>query len=609
MESVLSYSFKLFLQGIEIPFISADIQFSNRSHFNIEIPPVDEVNKIKPGTHAIIAFKRRESDDKWHLLCEGFYTGPYYSKQASNRSLRLRFRDVQWFAENATIYNLMPNAENERFALDARAFYGDASLPLETDDEGDVIPSTVNFTARFQFLSALNESDDPLHSMFQSIFGWLSNGNKFIKTHTNGWHMDGGRVYSVENKQMSEIYTRKMINDSFKEILGQSTNLTNVMDVMLMLMQMVHYDLMPIPCMSVASSLASYVSKPHLHLMVPPACNVIFPDETINFGFNVDYSLRPTRLWFRGAMNNSTSRGYIAPDELNDLQDPHEVTTEEMFQGIRGQESRLPFAYTKGSPAEGDDADAENLFEKQFASYMYYDQKYESTPMNLTCAFRPDLLPGFPVLVLDRIIPMIGYLININHSVDLSSGAAYTSMTLTHVRPVHEKTPILAGWYDRDQFTPDHIGSHVYERLGTKAYWKAGFLDDDTPPSTDDDMVDNSDAVNNLIEKYKEVLLQGDDYQEFKESFFRELPVFYDESTGLGAILDALNLTWKRDESPEKLEGSEGPNPLSLGAIDGDFRRVDTERREAIERLSKTLSTVEGLWTPTVVEEGDDNAE
>ena len=99
--------------------------------------------------------------------------------------------------------------------------------------------------------------------------------------------------------------------------------MTSVMDITLMLMQMVHYDIMPIPCMSsdAISALRTYVVKPNMSLLTPPACNVVFPDETINFGFNVDYSIRPTRLCSASSSQGDTY-GYFAPEQIGRKSNP-----------------------------------------------------------------------------------------------------------------------------------------------------------------------------------------------------------------------------------------------------------------------------------------------
>ena len=73
--------------------------------------------------------------------------------------------------------------------------------------------------------------------------------------------------------------------------------------------------------------------------------------------------------------------------------------------GVVPQIMRLPFAYTVAIVDGSADLDEWNDYQRRFVNYNYYEMKYRSTPMSLTSTFKPDLLPGFPVLVLDRIMP------------------------------------------------------------------------------------------------------------------------------------------------------------------------------------------------------------
>lgn len=622
MDNVFSYKFKLFMQGIEIPFLGAELQFSAQSYFNVEIPPVNEVNSIEPGTYAIIAFKKSGGDNLWHLLCEGIYVGPYYSKQGANRSLRLKFRDIQWFPENTTFYSIFEenNSPVQDWGLRTRAFVGDVRT-VDTGHPVDgikVLPNHLSLSSRFAFLSALNEAEGssaetPLGRMFHGLFSKLAEGNKYVSEHSRGLRIDGNRIKAIENKKMSVVYNMAMLEESFRGQMYQTTGATSVMTIMLMLMQMVHYDLMPIPCMVAdgESALRSYVAKPNMALLTPPACNVIFPDETINFGFDVNYTNRPTRLWYRSEIKSQgDTYGYFAPEGLAeeiasaaDGGSEHKwvLTDEELMRGVVPQIMRLPFAYTVAITHDDNNKDDWVDYQSRFTNYHYYEMKYRSTPMSLTMSFRPDLMPGFPMLVLDRIMPMIGYCVNVGHTIDIASGAAYTSVTLSHVRPAGTDVPLMSGWYDAEQFHPDNIGDQVYNSLGTHSFWNP--IEDKESFSVDvseNNMINYGSAVEAMVEEYVYNLREG--LGAWKEKWSRELPVFFDEDNPEdNDILNALNLTWDIESERLRTKGS-GDSPLNVN-IEIGASNVNELREAPILELKAALTTTRGLWTRNILEE------
>lgn len=611
--SVLSYKYKLFLQGHEIPFSSVEIHYSSQSSFSVEIPPVSEVNDIQVGTYGLIAYKKRGGDSKWHLLCEGVYTGPYYMKQGSSRSLRLRFRDLQWLPESTVVYSYLEMKNPPAMSAYIRTFVGDIrrDTPLNVDSDMQLTETAINFSTRFGFLDALSESKDspgasPLGKIARAIFAQLENGNEFASEHSIGLKMNADRLLPIENKKMATIYGMDVVRQSFESTFAQITSSTNLMDLLLMLLQVIFYDIMPIPGLvkDEGSSLRSYVVKPDFRLVSPPACNVIFPDETVSFGFEVDYAMRPTRLMCGATQFNNEMRLFFAPPELKESITSGDydnlLTNEEKIRGVLPDRVDIPFASKVAISSAGETTSEQDLYTAAFVNYTFYERSYRSVPMSVTTSFRPDILPGFPVLVLDKIMPMVGYCVNVSHTIDIGSGTAYTSMTLSHVRPTNVKMPILSGWYDEEKFHPDNIGEQVFRGLGTHNFWH--FLEDGTSPEVETTeegvkLVDYQPAVDALLDEYT-AALQGE-LGRWKESWSRALPLFFDENNpGENDILNALNLTWDMDS--ELLRTQDGPSPLNVNIM-VDGQSVNEIRARPVRRLKETLTRTKGLWTRHII--------
>lgn len=608
---MLRYEFKFFLEGIEIPFVGLDLNFGIDSSFGVEVAPVNEVNDLVPNSHGLIIFRRKGTDSKWYLLAEGWYSGPSYQKQATSRALRLKFNGVTWFIQNTPFYNLVtPSAGMDAvFALKYSAFVGDIK---RTDgsmvDTGEKV-ANITSQAKFDFLSTLladRGDSDPITTTFKQFMDYLKGANPYMDKAVDHYKITSDRMMAIENPKMKDLLIADNLLNHQTALWAESTVLTTIFDVLWNIANIGHYEIMAIPCMAKdgGSSINSLVVKPNLPLAIPPACNVIFPDETVSLGFDINYSIRPTRLWYQGQLVSENGQDimhyYFAPEDINKVfQEPDPkpyLTQEEKLRGIVPRIESFPFVSTLVIP-EGSDEKTVDEYQSQFANFQFYKYRYESVPLNVTASFKPDLLPGFPVLVLDRIIPLIGYVVNITHNIDVQSAVGFTGITLSHVRPARETVPALPGWYDSQTFAPKNIGANVYSKLGTKI-----FCTENVPEIDGNGNVSFKSAVDTLLEQYIE---RGPGFQEW---FYRDMPVFYDEGSFNeppkdGEILQALNLTWARDK--QRLEpNGKGPCPLNMEFQDesGTFRPTEI-RQEAVLKMRTALSKQKGVWSRLVLKD------
>ncbi len=561
--------FKLFLEGVDVPFLGFDAHFSYKTHFNVEIPPVDEVNDIQPGTYGIVAFKKGAADE-WHLLCEGFFVGVQYSKRGSHRTLSLQFRDAQFFLENTLLASIFPEGSANPFALKQARFLGDTSNILQKT------------SLRVKILNEmLGTGGNAVSSVYEKITSHLEESNDFAKEHAKGWSLNNERFLAVHNPRVSTFAKGELLNNAKQRLERLLGDFDNLMDLMLVVADFIQYDIMPVPCM--AQNLTSFVIKPNLALSVPPACNVVFPDECVNFSFSVNYPSRVSRLYLTGEIDGQDLSIFISPAEVDCKENEVIVTDEEKIKGLTPSVRRIPFSLTGlTSPDEE--------FSSSLADFMYFEEKYRTSPMSITTTFKPDILPGFPMLVLDRIMPMVGYVTSVTHGFDPAAPSAFTAVTLTHVRSVKIDMPFLSKWFDPDVFRHDKLNGSIFSKLGTRVF-------SDEIEDVGDSLYNLEEAVKTIQEEFHLYRLGKEELAHFKSLFERKLPVLFDERTGSGDIVNSLGMVYNGEEG---LVSNGGASPLNIN-LSTELGNVSELRRAAIEKLKQTLSN--GIWSRIIVKD------
>lgn len=205
--------------------------------------------------------------------------------------------------------------------------------------------------------------------------------------------------------------------------------------------------------------------RPDVWFVVPPACNVVFPEECSSFTFRRQMMHEVTRLELDtfNVLYSETQvllqRAYFAPvSEATDglstagggvgqaaksLVYPHEI-----YSGLIPKleyisdasfHAKLNELYGKGVT----DTDAENEIDRMAARAAFFhfmSYRYAARTMSASCRFLPRLVVGFPGLVVDRpsgaagVIPthFLGMITSLQHSV--SQGGGQTVVAFSHAR-------------------------------------------------------------------------------------------------------------------------------------------------------------------------------
>ena len=262
---------------------------------------------------------------------------------------------------------------------------------------------------------------------------------------------------------------------------------------------------------------------PETFFIPPPRCNVLFPDQYTEFSFSRNFMREVTRLscsgglGYLGISNKDAKlfgRHYFAPNIKNEkgealnqtLRDgarvilPHEVHS-----GIIPTFERVLEGHRWGVKEAGKRDIKLVPYIQRLANFQFFMHRWSSRVINVQAKFTPQMVLGFPSLILDRsapasrafkeieqIIPggalptqFLGKVVSFNHNLGQDGG--YSSFALSHCRTHGGIDDEFVGILDREQTLSGVVSidlAHLIDRsLSEKA---RGVLGDDSEGSTED---------------------------------------------------------------------------------------------------------------------------
>jgi hypothetical protein len=251
-----------------------------------------------------------------------------------------------------------------------------------------------------------------------------------------------------------------------------------------------------------AVGLANYFTKPQFLFGLPPSCNVFFPSQVQQFGYQENYATQPTRMYFNDSswinylgIQNATAGLQHAVRTAISVAHPEEVHEalrrglvnggaentknvlvypEEFFRGPVIDRREMPrwFLFlqkardahdeqARANVALASDKDAAiedriqaarhvlpgdepmSLF-RLYAAYEYAKERYSRRNAGLSMVFNPYPVPGFPCAVFDRRstqVDVVGYIMNVRHV--LSSRQMMTDVSVSYARTLQESFAIV----------------------------------------------------------------------------------------------------------------------------------------------------------------------
>jgi hypothetical protein len=242
------------------------------------------------------------------------------------------------------------------------------------------------------------------------------------------------------------------------------------------------------------ASLNYTIIKPDTWFLSPPLCNVVFPHMYSQLSFSRNFLQEPTRLFLRTSLTfTGTSKWlterFYAPDfeSFNDQLFGHDsgffdrmastILPHEAFSGlnpIMTWQPELSTFVAKGARRE---------YLGRLTDYLFWKYRFSTRNVNVSGPFNPNLVPGYPGLVLDRVgVPgqitrhFMGNIATVVHTIDQTGGRTHFTMVgaRTHTenidfsdkgRTLEEITSRGTDGFLDDRYDPLIIGEEVYAPL------------------------------------------------------------------------------------------------------------------------------------------------
>lgn len=518
---------KCFLEGIEVPFIGASITsaVNQASIAYVDLVPHKLINNVKPRTKVelfVRNFMDETSSFPYVLAWEGEVFGVNFNKTPASRTFSISCIDDTSYWDNCLAYFFNSQQSMGSGGLDQ------ASQALNITDiksTGERIINIVESQTSYfdtKIREVINSTKslkdgDPNKKDFLDAFVALYEDigyiNEFFSSAEDRIRIKD-RIVLKSSQKLFDLIKEKESLDWFTQIPGKSSGYTSLRAIILDLMGMIFHDSVSAPFPSIAptgktftaskpgikesekapiKTIASYIFKPNLYTMPPPACNIFFPDEYSGYQYSRNYFKEPTRLIYMpelparaggstpavylphvyeppsfnyfmkvasgsyenyqdntatgvpkgvnpGHMNDNDNSDYKKTD-LGKKRQGQFLTNEEHMKGIiLSRESMMP-ASTQFRASLDQFGDEKKNFSQRIAKYLFYKKRFQDRQLQITSHLKLSVMPGFPVLILDDSDAdqnMIAYCSSVTHRIYATEGG-YTNVQLSYARNIAEQ--------------------------------------------------------------------------------------------------------------------------------------------------------------------------
>ena len=320
---------KLFLEGIEVPFIGASITHTvNQAAISyVDIVPHESINNIKPRTLVHLFVKDSTNSKKgfpYVLAFEGEVFGINFSKTPTSRSMSLSCIDLSSYWDNVLTYFF--NAQ-QSLGKGAGSMASVGQDIQGAKAQGQKVASVTHSVSSY-FIKIIQkelakgptstgrERDflDGLVAVFKEIGGI----NDFYNNAEDRLRITD-KIKLRSSGKLTELLKEKEGIDWFQGLIGRTSGYQTLRSVVQNLMSIIFHDFVSIPFPALVDhpamgdkgsavlwekpkppkTIASFIFKPNMYMLPPPMCNVFYPDEYSSFSYNRNFFQEPTRLIYK----------------------------------------------------------------------------------------------------------------------------------------------------------------------------------------------------------------------------------------------------------------------------------------------------------------------
>lgn len=319
---------KLFLEGIEVPFIGATITCAvNRASIAyIDVVPLEEIKHIKPRT-LVHLFVRDITDPgnfyPYVLAWEGEVFGFSYGRTISSRMFTIKAIDYTAYWDSALVHfwdaqkTLGGLGAAKKFLEDQGAVFKDIAEAGRQNVASRALLNT-QVTYYFKTLKGyLDKGEVDFLGALIKLLDELGGMNDFFEMGEDKLRVSD-RYIQNSSGQLEKLLKNKNLLTLLKGAGGRRNGLFPIRALIMDIMGIIFHDYVGVPFPSQVTreilkggkaplksadqkqrTIASFLFKPNTYMLSPPACNIFFPDEYSSFQYDRNFFAEPTRLTYR----------------------------------------------------------------------------------------------------------------------------------------------------------------------------------------------------------------------------------------------------------------------------------------------------------------------
>ena len=312
MSNGISQKCRLFLEGREVPFISATLVCNAGEPITaiIDMVPLQEIKFIRPKTqvHVFVKDTFNFGNSDFHLAFEGEVVGRQMGKSHDSRVFRITAIDYSgyWDEAKAFFYN-----HNFQLGKLNAAVSGAPSIPDQIKSGAQKTVTGTSTLNSQMITQILNKKNKDLLEGIVSVFKNISTVNLFYSAAWDRLRIND-RVRMFSSGKLSTFMQAIQTEEFLSSHMGAMGGSISLREMMLGLMGLVFHDFISVPFPSrvaaydggatsgikLGETIGSFLFVPDGYSLPAPRCNVIFPNQLQSLDFSEDFRAAPSRLAF-----------------------------------------------------------------------------------------------------------------------------------------------------------------------------------------------------------------------------------------------------------------------------------------------------------------------
>lgn len=316
---------KLYIEGIEVPFIGASITSTvgQATIAYIDLVPHRTINDILPRTLIHLAVKDFTNPAQPYVLAfSGEVFGMNFSKTPSSRAFSISCIDNSSYWDNVLSYFYNPMQSLGKGASGMQKIGNDMKNITAANGKFTVTHSDTTYYRKL-INNAVNAGGDLIDAL-AAVCKDIGNINEFYYSAEERLRI-ADRIISASSGNLSAaIINQKQTLDWLMGMAGNASGFSTLRMIISDLISVLFHDFTSVSFPSVVTSdnvktsltndnspttIGEFLFKPNMYMISPPMCNVFFPDEYASFTFSRNFFSEPTRMVYKPELPDMPGAG------------------------------------------------------------------------------------------------------------------------------------------------------------------------------------------------------------------------------------------------------------------------------------------------------------